>query len=254
MLGDIIATKMNEKRAGAPPKYSQKHFLDKPRVTKKIKAKILRAYEKWLQNGKGREDVLIKLAREYKKSEREIERYIHSARQDKDEREKAATLKEDPLIIEAKRKHFEALYELIRNWKEELVFDVSGPLERYEITFPYAFRSEDNRGAGLYKKGPLCWCVKDDGDVDVRFEVEKASLFRCLRPHLPSESLWQSFEQLKQELAEGIKQAASSQNRKSTFVRKSYELVYKIVTELDIALDRKGVFPGKCEACPEQVL
>ena len=93
------------------------------------------------------------------------------------------------------------------------MYQVPNRLGREETIFPTSFSPVDTKLAGATAihliKGPLNWYIDEKGSVTVWFTVESRPLFRCLPPHLPNENLWQSFEELKQELADGIKQVIS---------------------------------------------
>ncbi|MHA2068478.1 MAG: hypothetical protein ACXABY_29295 [Candidatus Thorarchaeota archaeon] len=154
------------------------------------------------------------------------------------------------------KKHNEELHQLIQQWKDQFVFEVNhsfGGIARYEPVFPMSFKIEDVRLDGArYKhrvRGAFHWCIEQDGTIDVWFSVEKRALFRCLRPHLANRKLWQSFEKLKDELTEGIRQASLAQENQGFFVRDALSLATEVADELEIAL-AKRIFPGNCEACP----
>ncbi len=254
-----MMTEINPKRRRPPPKPDRKGYLKEvPRITTSMMDNILRAYEKDMKEGKGSEELLAQLSDEYDRSERQICRYLAKARiqREKDRKPNKQFISPDPVLVDARRKHFEELCHLVEQWKGQLVCEIStslGMLGRYETVFPVNFKAKDARLYGKpnehWVKGPLHWYIDKDGNIDVWFSVEELPLFRCLKPHLPSKKLWQSFEELKQRLAEGIRRAASAQLRNSIPVSSALSLATEVADELEIAL-AKRVFAGKCEACP----
>ncbi|MFC1939924.1 hypothetical protein ACFLXO_04485 [Chloroflexota bacterium] len=251
-----MTTEMNPKHLGPLSKYARKDFLKKvPRVTASLRNKILRTYERGLKEGRHGEELLERLGDEYGKSTRQIQRYIQ---QERNERTKAAGIRvsgagHTSFIDEARKQHYEELHQLIQQWKEQLVHEVSVPHRTHIAAFPTAFGYSDvkaNMGPfNHHTKGSLYWYFDKEGKVKVWFSVEDESMFRCLRPHLPNKKLWQLFEELKNRLAKGIMEAASTKEGKRIPVRDSLSLASEIADELEIALAKK-VLSGKCEACP----
>lgn len=164
-------------------------------------------------------------------------------------------------IAIALAKHFETLSEIILQWKEELVTSVSGPIGGYDLVFPSRFRRQDVE-LGIHHKGTLCWEVTikepdshvghqigETKHVDVWLPVEHQVLFPCLKNHLQDKKLWQSFEDLKQRLAEGIMKADSTNQPRGVHVEGVFGIACSIAEQLEKAAV-KGWFAGTCEACP----
>lgn len=165
--------------------------------------------------------------------------------------EASTGIERDPLIIGAKKKHFEDLTKLTREWQEELGFKVDPPMRWFEVVFPTEFGVKDAIPGGGYRKGSLCWQVDHSGAVEVWFPVEDSPPFQCLKPHIPSDRLWQDFDKLKEQLGDGIKRVASLEEGRPVLVRGVHELAADIFDELETTLARHGVFPGKCRSCPD---
>jgi len=180
--------------------------------------------------------------------------WVQELRPDTQCKSEVGTTEQDSLVLEARKKHYQDLLQLLQRWKEELVFEVRGFLGKYETVFPTSFKAEDacldSASGNYWVKGPLHWYIDKDGAVDVWFSVEELALFRCLKPHLSNQKLWQSFEELKGKLAEGIKQASLTQARRGVFVHDALWLASVVADELEIAIAKRW-FAGRCEACPE---
>lgn len=258
LRGDIMTTQRNSKRLVPPPKHDREHpYKLLPRITPNLRARIVRYYERQQKEGGKSEDILEELGEEYGRSTRQIQRYISQAR---GERAKAEGIKRGGVgnasyVEEARKRHNEDICQLIQQWKEQLVAEIpasSGIRARYEPIFPVRFTKKDNIPDGYLVKGALHWYVGKDGIVDVWFSVEQNPIFPCLKSHLPSKELWLSFEKLKQKLAEGIMQAASTDKVRGVFVSDAIQLSSTVADELTIAL-AKRVFPGKCKACPAEL-
>ena len=77
-----------------------------------------------------------------------------------------------PLAGDARRKHFDDLLSLARDWKEHLVFDVGDAILVQESKVPSSFSKRDGT-AGWHEMGPLVWLVGHDGQVDVWMALER---------------------------------------------------------------------------------
>ena len=150
-----------------------------------------------------------------------------------------------PSAGEARRKHFEDLLSLAREWKEHLVFDVGDAILVQESKVPSSFSKRDGT-AGWHELGPLVWLVRHDGDVEVCMAIERrARLFPALIEHLASE-VRDTYEALKSEVAAGIKMAANSPGR--IHIPEVTNLVFALAEKLDVVLDSR-VLGGNCEVC-----
>jgi hypothetical protein len=155
---------------------------------------------------------------------------------------------QDPLIIEARKKHLEDIFGVIRMWKDELWNEESwGPL-------PFHVDSDK------YKSGPQCvwpwgrpgFQPKPDGVVKVWFSFERHFLFEALKAHLVGDKeLWEWWDQVKQALSQGVERELKQQHLRVEQILVPTEvsdLVPKILKRLDFWLN-KGVLPGKCPLC-----
>ena len=103
------------------PKWDSAKAAETKRIRQRDKAVILRAYEKAMERGESRDDILLKLAQRYAKSERQIERYIQQARKEgegKREEQVSPVLVTDDMS-RARMLHSEAIKEAISMWTEK---------------------------------------------------------------------------------------------------------------------------------------
>ena len=151
----------------------------------------------------------------------------------------------DPLIIEAKKKHFEDLCQLIQEWQRELGFKIDPAESWMQIFLP---QHHDIGKTDYYETLGFSWEIKN-GKIQVTFGVELSALFQCLESHLVNEELWKNFTKLKQLIADGIG-AASRGEEGRTYFKDAAAIVRSIWKELELALTKR-VFSGKCSACPD---
>lgn len=155
---------------------------------------------------------------------------------------------QEPAVNEAKEMHFEHLFELVKAWQNEIGFRLPLPKQRFYVVFPIAFTIEDTSPVGYYEKGSLRWQLGYDGAVEVWFQIERQVLFRYLRFHLSNTRLWETFENLKQNISQALKDAASGDKDKMIIVRDATILAADMFDQLEMVL-AKGTFTGKCPAC-----
>lgn len=151
----------------------------------------------------------------------------------------------DPLIIEAKKKHFEDLCQLIQEWQRELGFKLDPTESWMQIFLP---QHHDIGKTDYYETLGFSWEIKN-GKIQVTFGVELSALFQCLESHLVNEELWKNFTKLKQLIADGIGAASRGEEGRAYF-KDAAAIVRSIWKELELALTKR-VFSGKCSACPD---
>jgi hypothetical protein len=156
-----------------------------------------------------------------------------------------AEMTKDPLIIEAKKKHFEDLCQLIQEWQRELGFKIDPAESWMQIFLP---QHHDIGKTDYYETLGFSWEIKN-GKIQVTFGVELSALFQCLESHLVNEEFWNNFTKLKQLIADGIG-AASRGEEGRTYFKDAAAIVRSIWKELELALTKR-VFSGKCSACPD---
>ena len=156
-----------------------------------------------------------------------------------------AEMTKDPLIIEAKKKHFEDLCQLIQEWQRELGFKIDPAESWMQIFLP---QHHDIGKTDYYETLGFSWEIKN-GKIQVTFGVELSALFQCLESHLVNEELWKNFTKLKQLIADGIGAASRGEEGRAYF-KDAAAIVRSIWKELELALTKR-VFSGKCSACPE---
>ena len=170
------------------PKLDYKKTRMSKRVRERDKAVILRIYEQEMAKGGNRDDILLKLSEKYGKSERQVERYIQQARNERegiregqvsrvlvtDDRHRALTL------------HFEAVRKTIGVWVEKL-----RPPSDEELRD--AWRGKLN-GWGVIAEATA------DGHGSARPSMGKHLLYDSLRHHLVpplvEEGFWEKSSQL----------------------------------------------------------
>jgi hypothetical protein len=151
----------------------------------------------------------------------------------------------DPLITEAKKKHFEELCEYIREWQKELGLTID-PVESWmQIFLP---QHHDIKDVSYYEKIGISWKT-DNGKLHISFLIEFSALFQCLKLHLANEELWKNYTKLKQIIADTIEVVSRGEESRSYF-KDAEGPIHMIRKELELAVARR-VFLGKCPACPE---
>jgi len=167
---------MNLKRRGPPPK-PDRESLGSKRMTEREMDKILATYEKRLESGNRRDDIIDDLATEYVKSTRSIERYIQKARHRR-EHEKLRKMLKD-IYPEYLKKHYGELAQVAKKLKDNLCEPVldslvsqlypAEHLRFFQIEVPWRFERD-----------------KDSNRPTIRFKVEDVEplLSLCLFSHL----------------------------------------------------------------------
>lgn len=241
-------TEMNSNKPEPLSLTKRDGFHRKPgkKITAKVKDRILKKYESGRQSGKLSDKLLSGLATEYGKSKRQIQRHIKKAR---DARVCNGNIEQDPLIVENRKRHFEAVWQLARKWSKQIYYYESENDFNSRKLFPTAFTPKEAQ-LGSYQIGALEWMVQSNDSVKVSFEMERDLLFTALREHLLSEELWKDYDELKTILAGSIKQAGEL----DIDVRvpdEVYPIRQRFMKELETLLAKyKTWFPGKCPRCP----
>ena len=166
------------------------------------------------------------------------------------------TVQKDSSITKDTERHFEAVWQLAREWSKQIYHYNSEDDLGSRKLFPTKLKSSDAY-LGPHQDGSLKWSVHVDGSVEVSFEIERHLLFGALREHLASDELWTSYEELKSTLAKGIKQAGEKKTdvkEKDTAVRVTDEISpvrQRLMKELETLLAKhKHWLPGRCQHCP----
>jgi hypothetical protein len=150
----------------------------------------------------------------------------------------------DPLIIEAKKKHFEDLCEYIQEWQKELGFRTDPAESWMQIFLP---QHRDIKDVSYYEKIGISWKTVN-AKIHVSFLIEFSALFQCLKLHLANEELWKNYTKLKQIIADTIEVVSRGEESQS-YYKDAADPIHAIRKELELAVARR-VFPGKCPACP----
>lgn len=201
-------------------------------------ADVLAEYSRLLEAG-----TLNFPCRTDKRFVRERKRELLTAEQVLKERIKST----DPLVVERKREHFNKLHDLMREWKEQLVAEVTAPLRGYDLIFPTSFTDKDYKLSGIFgPRGSLCWEVTRGGSVDVWFVVERDPLFPSLKEHLSGNDIWDKFDDIKGKIASAIGEVGET--GKTSQARNVLQLAYDIAEKLDIEVERVTM-AGSCSLC-----
>ncbi|MFC2039163.1 hypothetical protein ACFLUG_05285, partial [Chloroflexota bacterium] len=157
---------------------------------------------------------------------------------------------QNTLMVEDRKRHFEAVWLLAREWSKQIYYFESEDDFSTRKLFPTKFKSSDAQ-LGHHRSGPLQWNIQNNGSIEITFDVERDLLFSALRQHLINEVLWQDFEELKSWLAKGIEQAGEK-NTIVTVANKVSPVRGRIMQELETLLAKhKNWFPGRCRFCPD---
>lgn len=170
---------MNEIHRSA--KWDSKKKRTSKRITQRDQAAILHAYEKAMGRGESRDDILLKLAQRYGKSERQIERYIQQARgrEGKQEGQVNQVLVTTDDRSRALMLHSEAIKEAISVWTEK------------------QHPPSDEELAGAWKGKLDAWGVTAEATVDghglARPIISGHPLYDSLRHHLVPPAVKEDF-------------------------------------------------------------
>ena len=157
----------------------------------------------------------------------------------------------DPIIVAEREKHYQALHKIVQDLKDNLVLETNDFFNSYDIRFQRDFTAEAWQLNTPHQMG-INWFIDQSGNLAVWFPVEDDTLFPCLREHLDGDEIWVLFSDLKKEITERIKRAASMQ--KGQRMRYSSEidsLTCRIADKLSIILARGNYFSGRCQSCPD---
>lgn len=180
VVSDIKVTEMNLKRRGPPPKPDRKGLGSK-RITELEMDRILIAYEKRLESGYQRNEIIDELATKYVRSTRSIERYIQKARRRREHEQLGKILKN--IYPEYLKKHYGKLAQVAKKLKDNLCEPIldslvsqlypAEHLRFFQIEVPWRFERD-----------------RDSNRPTIRFKVEDAEplLSSCLFSHLEYES------------------------------------------------------------------
>ena len=147
----------------------------------------------------------------------------------------------DPLVIQARRKHFEDLLDVAKAWNKAMIWNVGDTVIVNECKVPTNFTKE-NRAVGRQSKGPLVWGIGRHGDVEVWLGIERSeNMFARLLDHLPADVV-EAYSSLKSNLAQAIK---SDSGRSDTDIVNS---VFSLSTQLDDIIATR-IFDGSCRIC-----
>ena len=151
-----------------------------------------------------------------------------------------------PLAAEARRRHFEDLLSLAREWKDHLVFDVGDAILVQDSLLPSSFSKADGE-IGAHTAGPLVWMVGHDGQVEVWMALERRErLFGALLEHL-SHDVAATYQSIKDEIRDALTQMMESQAPRISVISLP-SLVSELAEKLDVVLDSR-MFGGNCEVC-----
>ena len=181
----------------------------------------------------------VKIGSVFGRDWRTIKRAIETYKPNKRQMAALAGI-QDPLIIEARSKHFNKICSWLERWKEQL------------LTIPDFFQTEDVLPKdSKYRKGSIRWQHREDGRTYVWFEIENDQvIFNSLRIHLDNEKLWRRFDELRHRLTEDITQAGQAKPGTKVDTRAARFQANQIANELEMPI-LKGIFPGKCPVCPD---
>lgn len=183
---------------------------------------------------------------------RSQQRYFNAARKVLGESIKA---EQDPLVLEARKKHFEDLCDLMEALEEQVgtwgtwsrAIDFSGEEPR-DVRIEHEFPKLDGRTFSDYAN----FYVSDNGKVKTVLWLEIIDQrFPYLQEHMKNEKVWRLYEEWK-ELAREDLQRRSDLKCSPGGAPSGGGLVFSAVTlpkELYIAR-QKRVLPGKCDCCP----
>jgi hypothetical protein len=179
---------MSEERRRRAPKPDWGRGKISNRISTRDKEVITDIYEKEIQKGTERENILASLASKYDKSIRQIERYISEVRGIKDERKRdeakifarevieevsKQSTQPNPFITKALEKHLNKLRNRIEAWRTHIKVPPEIDLFPFEDT-------------------GICLSEEDWGWLSRQFSGEISQIDECLQQHLPYDDLWQN--------------------------------------------------------------
>jgi len=183
----------------------------------------------------------------------EKQRYFDAAKKVLEERIKA---NQDPLMLEALRKHFDELYSLIDKLEHQIrLIDEFGP--GYKVQWKLLDDYEGYRFSRIGEDVTTRLRICNQEVVKFYLEIETSEpLFPCIRNHLPSK-IWTMYEEWKKLCRSSLQSDLNYVLDKTTWdgdlavklVDQQTDAGEALISALSIARLRR-VFPGKCDACP----
>jgi hypothetical protein len=168
-------TEMNPKRMGSPPQPGGRGRTK--RMTKQEMDAMLAIFEKWVESGQPRDDVLLRLAKEHSVVTRQIERYLQTARNRREQKHIRKVLKD--VYPDYLKEHYAELNKIAKKLKDDLCSPILDSLlgQLYPAERLGLFRAETP------------WRFEQDKDRNraiMRFNAEDSDpgLFSCLLSHL----------------------------------------------------------------------
>jgi len=177
---------------------------------------------------------------------------------------------ESPLVLEAKRRHFDDLLTVAKSLRFNLL--IPNPKRVQESRLPI----DDRKYEGLSNlerlsihlqdmvlvcwPGPK-WVDYPDGTMGIQFYTEEFRLFPALMEHLKGTGLDTQFSELKEfvkryfEVCYDLKDKIDEEQlpnvaEVSDLCAKSKDSAKKVAEELDVFIHSR-VFPGRCRFCPK---
>ena len=152
----------------------------------------------------------------------------------------------DRMVSEARRKHFDDLLAVVRDWKGDLVSDVVDPVFGPALMIPSSFGEAESE-IGEHRRGQLVWRIDREDDVEVWLAVERTNpLFNLLLEHL-APGVFETFQALKSKIVAGIKQSMKTPTT-DVSVCDVTSLVIELASKLDPVLATRE-FEGRCQIC-----
>ena len=186
----------------------------------------------------------------------EKQRYFAAARKVLAESIKSA---QDPLLVEAQRKHFEDLCSIIERLEHTVtnVTSVSVHEAETHIEWMSPYEYDEDQLTETEKADARMSMKTDGGRITIlMLGIEEHPIFECLANHLEGK-VWHLYQEWKKvQVQLGQKYLDYNKSSDKTELRMIDELSHYHETLRDkllIALGRarhRRVFPGRCDACP----
>lgn len=129
-------------------------------------------------------------------------KYLDAARKVLEERIRS---EQDPVVVQARTEHFRDLCKIGREFVEQLERVEEGANIGWIEDFERWWEKKQPHREDMFNKGnlgPFCWDTQrvGTGIPQPWFEIEAHHLFECLKMHIPDDTLWECFNELKEKI------------------------------------------------------
>jgi len=178
--------------------------------------------------------------------------------------EQPDSVKNDPLIMEARSKHFNdicCLLERVENVVENITCfnwgEFFGEEDTGKWVAPIDAGQDDNFTRTDWNDAAISKKVKDGRIIELKFGIEEHPLFSCLHNHIEDDvwKLYEDWRQLEWQLEQQYlsNKLAGKEFEYNEEIEKMYRIHEKLRDEIKDSFSKmrfRRIFSGKCDCCP----